>query len=212
MSAEWANICNHGKPVEDEKMKKNRITICPRSGQIYVTTGVSPWMMKVMKWGALGVLLLVWSCSVSYKLDGASINYDLVKTIQIRDFPNRAPLVYPPLSQVFDRALRDRYIEQTRLKAVSNNADINLEGEITGYDISNTAITADAYASKTRLTITVKVRYINNKNPKENVDQSFSAFQEYDSTKSLDEVQDQLIKLITTDLVDMIFNATVANW
>lgn len=158
------------------------------------------------------VLLCLLSCSISYKFDGGSIDYNLVKTVMIRDFQNQASLVYPPLTQTFNSQLRSRIIDQTRLREVSNNADLQFEGEITGYDVAGMAVKEDAYASMTRLTITVKVRYTNNKKPEESIDQNFQSFQEFSSSRSLDEVQDQLIRDIVTDLVDQIYNATLGNW
>jgi len=159
---------------------------------------------------AIVVLFLV-SCSISYKFEGGSVRYDLTKTIHIADFPNRTPF-YSPLASMFNQALRKRFVEQTRLISVNNNADIEMEGEITGYDVAGTAVKSDAYASQTRLTITVRVQYVNNKEAGKNVDQSFSAFQEFSSARSLDEVQDGLVKKIIDELVDMIYNATIANW
>ena len=103
--------------------------------------------------------LMVTACSISYKFNGASIDYTKVKTITIKDFPNQAPLVYPPLSQKFTEALKDIYIRQTRLQLVGSNGDLDLEGEITGYDLTPMAVKEDAYASQTKLTITVRVRY-----------------------------------------------------
>jgi hypothetical protein len=140
------------------------------------------------------------------------LNYDVVKTITIQDFPNRAALVYPPLAPAFDQALRNRFIEQTRLMPVDNNGDIEIEGEITGYDVQGTAVKDDAYASRTKLTVTIRVRYTNHKEEGSDVEQTFSAFREYDATRSLDEVQDGLIREIVDELIDMIYNATVANW
>jgi hypothetical protein len=152
------------------------------------------------------------ACSVSYSFQGGKLNYDLVKTISISEFPNRAPLVYPPLSQAFDQALRNRFVEQTRLVSVANNGDITIEGEITGYGIQGMAVKEDAYSSVTRLTVTVHVKYTNHKEPNSDVDQSFSASREYPASESLDAVQDGLISEIVDELVDMIYNATVANW
>jgi hypothetical protein len=158
------------------------------------------------------ILVIFSSCSVSYSFQGGKLNYDLVKTITIHDFPNRAPLVYPPLSQVFDQALRNRFIEQTRLVPVSNNGDIEIEGEITGYDIQGVAVKEDAYATQTRLTVSVRLKYTNNKEANSDVEQTFSAYSEFSSSRSLDEVQDEQIKKIVDELIDMIYNATVANW
>ena len=155
--------------------------------------------------------LVLVSCSVSYKFEGGSVNYDLTKTIHISDFPNRTPS-YSPMSSMFNLALKKRFIEQTRLKEVNANADIEMEGEITSFDVMGMAVKQDAYASQTRLTITVHVKYANNKEAGKDVDQNFSAFQEFPSTQSIDDVQDDLVKKIIDDLVDMIYNATIANW
>ena len=161
----------------------------------------------------LGVLvLLVSACSISYKFNGASIDYTKVKTITIQDFPNQAPLVYPQLSQLFTEGLKDIYVRQTRLEMVNNNGDLELEGEITGYDLSNTAVKEDAYASLTKLTVTVRVRYSNRVNPDEDFEQSFSAYREFDANTMLEQVQEELCTEIIEELVDKIYNATVANW
>ena len=152
------------------------------------------------------------SCTISYKFNGASINYNLIKTISVSDFPIRAALVYPPLSEVFTNSLKDANTQQTALQMVDVNGDLQVEGEITGYDLSPQAVGTDAYATMTRLTITVKVRFTNTKEPQYDFDRTFSAYQDFSSTQMLTDVQDGLIETITDELVDLIFNATVANW
>jgi hypothetical protein len=151
------------------------------------------------------------ACSISYKLEGGSINYDMTQTIHISEFPNRTPN-YPLLTQVFDLALRKRFIEQTRLKETGNNADIEIEGEITAYQLTGQAVKEDDYASETRLTISIRVHYINNKEANKDVDQTFSAFRQFENTTSLESVESQLVEEIVNEIVDMIYNATVANW
>ena len=153
---------------------------------------------------------IVCACTVSVSFQGGRLNYDLVKTITIHEFPNRTPN-YPLLSQVLDRALRKRYIEQTRLVSVNNNGDIEIEGEITSYTIQGMAV-KENYESLTRVTISVRVKYTNNKEANRDVDQTFSAYQEFDASKSIDEVQDNLVREIVDELVDKIYNETVANW
>ncbi len=151
-------------------------------------------------------------CTISYKFNGASIDYTKVKTISIKDFPNQAPLVYPPLSQQFTEGVKDIYVRQTRLSLVRDNGDLQLEGEITGYDLTPMAVKEDAYSSKTKLTITVKVRYTNRTNADEDFEQSFSAYREFDSNVMLQDVQNQLCSEIIEELADQIYNSTVANW
>ena len=164
------------------------------------------------KFASCLIILLLSSCTISYKFNGASINYNLIKTISVSDFPIRAALVYPPLSGDFTNSLKDAYTQQTALQMVDVNGDLQVEGEITGYDLSPQAVGTDAYATMTRLTITVKVRFTNTKEPQYDFDRTFSAYQDFSSTQMLTDVQDGLIETITDELVDLIFNATVANW
>jgi hypothetical protein len=158
------------------------------------------------------VLFFFEGCSISYTLNGASIDYTKVKTITIRDFPNQAPLVYPPLSQNFTEGLKDKYIRQTRLQIVPDNGDLHIEGEITGYDLMQMAVKEDAYASETQLTITIRVRYRNQSSPEDDFEQTFSANRPFKNDRMLQDVQDGLCEEIVAEIADQIYNATVANW
>ena len=158
------------------------------------------------------IAVIVVSCSISYKFNGSSIDYTKTKSISITDFPNTAELVYPPLSQQFSESLRDSYTKQTRLQILKRGGDLHLEGEIVGYQLTPLAISADSYAAQTKLTLTIKVRFSNNKNPEEDFEKSYSTFQTFDSSKMLTDVQDQLMKQMIADIVDNIYNDTVAKW
>ena len=157
-------------------------------------------------------LLIVTACSISYKFNGASIDYTKVKTITISDFTNQASYVNPTLAPEFTEELKDIYIRQTRLEQVTSNGDLALEGEVTGYDFTPMAVKEDALASQTRLTITVRVRYMNNTNPDEDFEQSFSAYREFDSNLMVQQVESSLCAEIIEEIVDQVYNATVANW
>lgn len=166
----------------------------------------------------MAVLLLMmfgatWqSCRISYKFNGAAIDYNIYKTISVGEFPIRAALVYPPLQQTFENELLDYITRNTRLRTIDGASDLQLEGEITGYTLTPQAVTEDAYASKTRLTITVRVKYTDSKDEKNDIDQSFSAYRDFDATEMLTDVQDELCEQISKELVDLIFNATLGNW
>ena len=151
-------------------------------------------------------------CIPSFRMNGTAINYDIYKTIDISEFPIRAALVYAPLQQTFENKLVDYVTRQTRLQEVDGPADIELTGEITGYSLSPQAVGTDAYATETRLTITVRVKYTDNKNPANNLDQTFSAYRQFSSSLMLTDVQDDLCNQISEELVNLIFNATLGNW
>lgn len=152
------------------------------------------------------------SCRISYKLNGAAIDYTVYRTIHIGEFPIRAALVYAPLQQTFENELMDYVTRNTRLQVVDGASDLELEGEITGYNLSPQAVTEDAYASKTRLTITVRVKYTDTKNDANSIDQSFSAYRDFDASQMLTDVQEQLCSEISKELINLIFNATLGNW
>lgn len=151
-------------------------------------------------------------CRISYKFNGSALDYTVYKTVHVSEFPIRAALVYPPLQQMFENQLLDYIDKNTRLQTTDGNADLQLEGEITGYSLSPQAVTEDAYASQTRLTITVRLKYTDNKAENKDVDQTFSAYRDFPSTEMLTDVQDQLCEEISKELVELIFNATLGNW
>ena len=157
-------------------------------------------------------LLIATACSISYKFNGASIDYTKVKTITISDFTNQASYVNPTLAPEFTEELKDIYIRQSLLEQGASNGDLALEGEVTGYDFTPMAVKEDALASQTRLTITVRVRYMNNTNPDEDFEQSFSAYREFDSNLMVQQVESSLCAEIIEEIVDQVYNATVANW
>lgn len=161
---------------------------------------------------ALLMLPLLSGCTISYKFNGSAINYDIYRTIHISEFPIRAALVYPPLQQTFQNKLMDAVTRQTRLQEVDGNSDLEMSGEITGYSLSPQAVGTDAYATETRLTITVRVKYSDRKNPANDIDQTFSAYRQFSSSLMLTDVQDDLCEEISAELVDLIFNATLGNW
>ena len=151
-------------------------------------------------------------CIPSYKLNGSALDYSVYKTIRISEFPIRAALVYPPLQQTFENELMDYVTRNTRLQITEGASDLELEGEITGYSLSPQAVTENAYASMTRLTINVRVKYNDLRDERNNVDQTFSAYRDFSSEEMLTDVQDELCQQISKELVDLNFNATLGNW
>lgn len=168
---------------------------------------------KLVLWLVVSAISITFvSCTISYKFNGSSIDYSKTRTISISDFPNTAELIYPPLAQVFGEALRDAYTKQTRLQILKKGGDMHLEGEIIGYQLTPMAISADTYSSETKLTMTVNVRFSNNKNPDDDFEKKYTAYQTFDSSRRLDDVQEELMKTMLADIVDNIYNDTVAKW
>ena len=151
-------------------------------------------------------------CRLTVSLTGGNVD-PRAKTVYIQTFRNNATLVNPTLSNEFTSALKDRIQGQTPLTIIdTQNGDYKLEGEISGYSINPVAIQGDETAAMNRLTITVNVRFTNNADHTQDFEKSFSASQSYETTQSLQSVQEELVTQMVKDLCDQIFNATVANW
>ena len=168
----------------------------------------------------LSVILLVLSLSVTafilrscgiYSFSGTSIQPD-VYTVNIHYFEYKALRVNPTLSNDLTEALKDQFRRLTRLEQVDEGGDLDIVGEIIGYDVKAMGVTADEVAAQNRLTVNVKIYFTNNKYPEDNLEQSFSAYAGFDATQSLDAVESSICEEIIDQLVEDIFNATVAQW
>jgi DNA-binding protein Fis len=161
---------------------------------------------------SLFCLLSLSSCKISYTFNGASIDYSKIKTIQIGEFPVRSSYVWAPMGAIFNNQLKDQFRNSTKLTQVKRNGDLKLEGEITRYEQRNKAVTAEGVSAQVELSITVNVRFTNNKDHKQDFEKSFTSQKSYDSTLSLSSVQEELVTTMVKDLCDQIFNASVAQW
>ena len=159
----------------------------------------------------LAAALLLNACGI-YSFSGTSIQPD-VKTITLNTFEYKALKVNPALSNNLSEALRNQFRRMTRLEQVEMDGDLEITGEISGYDVRATAITANEVAAQNRLTVTVKVNFFNRKYPEDNFEgKSFSAYADYPSEQSLDAVENTLCAEIIDKIIEDIFNATVAQW
>ncbi len=151
-------------------------------------------------------------CSiVNYSFSGTSIQPD-VKTVTINYFDYKALKVNPNLSNDLTEALRDKFRKLTKLEQVDMDGDLELQGEVTGYEVRAAAVTANEVAAQNRLTVTVKLKFTNRKYPEDDFEKNFSAYSDYDSTNSLDAVESTLCQEIIDKLVEDMFNASVAQW
>jgi hypothetical protein len=169
------------------------------------------WASLCVALALIATLPLLHSCGI-YSFTGTSIQPD-VKTVTVNYFEYLAPKVNPSLSNMLTEAMQEKFIKLTKLELVDIDGDLEIIGAVTGYDVKATAITANEQAAQNRLTVTVKVEFINRKYPEESLqNKSFSAYQDFDANQSLDAVEATLCEDIVEQLCEDIFNGTVANW
>ena len=158
----------------------------------------------------IAVALAAVSCGI-YSFTGTNIQPD-VKTITIPLVEYKALRVNPSLSNQLTEALQDKFRKLTSLEQVDVDGDLELVCEVTDYDVKAVAVTAGEVAAQNRLTVTVKIEFSNRKYPEDDVSSSFSAYEDFDSSNSLDAVEASLCETLVEKLVEDIFNATVAQW
>lgn len=166
---------------------------------------------------AFAGIMLFGGCKIS--LSGASIPPGM-KTVNVAVFENNAPLVVASLSSQFTEELKTRIRNQTSLSITPNDADAVFSGNITGYSINPVALqdnrsganSNQPLAGANRLTITVSVKYVNNLDPKQSFEKSFDRYRDYRPSGSPQAQETALIKEVTAQLTEDIFNAAFAQW
>ncbi len=168
--------------------------------------------MKSIKVIALFFFLTVISPSCGfYSFTGASISPE-VKTVSIDFFPAFAPLAPPTAGQLFTEALKDIFLSQTNLVLVQSDGDLQFEGSIINYQTSPVAIQGNETAALTRVTMTVKVKFINQKEEGQDFETNFSRFEDFETSRDLSSVEEEILNSINDQLVQDIFNKSVTNW
>ena len=159
----------------------------------------------------IAILPLLHSCGI-YSFTGTSIAPE-VKTVTVNYFEYLAPKVNPSLSNQITEALQEKFLKLTRLELVDMDGDLEIVGAVSGYDVKASAVTANEQAATSRLTVTIKISFVNRKYPEDDFqDKSFSAYADFDAMQPLDAVEASLCEEIVEQLCDDIFNATVARW
>jgi len=172
---------------------------------------------KVVNWSFISLMVIISGCGV-YTLSGATLSPD-IQTISIQSFYNDSNGGPPNMGQLFTNQIRDYFQQNASLSLTPDEGHLQLEGSVTGYRLSPVAATAaqgqnlaDASAL-TRLTITIKVSYVDITNEENEFNRTFSFFEDFDNTRdNLSAIEDELLSNIFEQIILDIFNATVANW
>ena len=159
---------------------------------------------------ALCVFIMA-GCTGGYSFTGASIPPG-AKTISVASFPNYASTVNPQLSQKLTDELIQMFSSQTSLNVTNADGDLQVSGQITNYDTRASALSSSDEVSMNRLTITIRVKFVNRVDPEADFEQSFSRYRDYAATQDFSAVESGLMSEIVTELCEDIFNQAVVNW
>jgi hypothetical protein len=156
------------------------------------------------------ISLILVSCGI-YSFTGASIPPG-AKTVSVEYFKNNAPIFNPTLSQDLTEKLQSKLVSQTSLKLTDGSGDLQFKGQIVDYSVSPAGLVSNETAAQNRLTIRVKVEFINEFDQSLNFNQTFTRYQDYPSDKALAEAESELVPGIIDQIVDDIFQKAVVNW
>ena len=156
------------------------------------------------------LLFSTFSCGI-YSFSGASISSE-VKSISIKQFVNSSSLAPTVLANSLTEKLKNKFLSETNLIPTNNNGDLVFSGQITNYSINPIAIQTDETASKNRLSITIKVKFINIVDKESNYDKTFSRYADYESSEDFTSIEESLNEEVTSQLIDDIFNEAFTNW
>lgn len=157
---------------------------------------------------AVGLVLLQSGCGI-YSFSGA--NTGAAKTVNVMFFENKARIVVPELSQYFTEELRSKFLRETALTVTNGKSDIEISGFISKYNTTFLAVIQDQ-PSKTRLTMGVKLRYVNNLEPDKSLEKNFEQFVDFDASENLSSIEQSLIEELSEKIITDIFNETVNSW
>jgi hypothetical protein len=178
-----------------------------------LTACSSLWAVKRRSklWTVYCLLLTVnTSCGI-YSFKGATLSPD-IKSVTIVNFTMSTAGGPANMALQFNEKMKEYYQRNTSLTLLPSNGDMQLEGTITGYEVTPTAPTANDQAAFNRLTITIQVKFTNNKDEEKNFDQSFSFFKDFPQSQTLSQVESRLIPTILDQIVQDIFNKSAGDW
>lgn len=168
--------------------------------------------MKTRAIISLLTIMLLASCTGGYSFTGASIPPG-AKTISVATFPNFASNINPQLSQKLTDELTQLFSSQTQLSVLNDGeGDLQLSGQITGYETRASALSSSDEVSMNRLTITIKVKFVNTLDPDADFEQQFSRYRDYAASLDFSSVENSLMSEIVSELCEDIFNKAVVNW
>lgn len=148
-----------------------------------------------------------------YSFTGTSIPSD-IHSIYIPFFPDQSSSGLGDLSNMLNKALVNRFVNQSRLHLANDqgNSDIVLSGVITSYHNGPFSISGNQKASLNRVDITVTATYKYTKDKKTLWQKSFNGFDEFDPNKDPINGEKTAAKKAMEQIAGKMFDESVGKW
>lgn len=155
--------------------------------------------------------ILFSSCKIKYSFSGADIDPN-IKSFSVNYFENNSGNGPASMSDLFTNALKEKIMKETNLNLVTNNADIEFNGYIESYYYTVQAPTGTETSDLRRITMKVKINFVNNISENENWEKIFQSHAEHSVNVNLNLIEEESLSEINELLVDEIFTKAFVNW
>ena len=156
------------------------------------------------------LLFTLTGCRGGYSFTGGNVGE--AKSIHVGFFENNAQIVNPEMSQIVTEGIKDIFMQQTSLSLVDGPADMDVRGSIVEYSLKPQAARGPSEVAQMRFTIGLKVAFENVLEPKNNFDQRFNRYRDYDADLNFSDIETELADDIIRELTEDILNRSIANW
>ncbi|MEL6672258.1 MAG: LptE family protein [Bacteroidota bacterium] len=161
----------------------------------------------------LASCLLTGCFTVNFNWTGTLTNTDSnLETLFVDQFTNEAPIVVPYLAQEVTNQLQERFLNQSRLTLTDGAADIELSGSVVRYNVAPVAITGSTEASQNRLTIAIRINFLNNQDEDDSWEQTFTKFVDFDAREDFASIEEDKINEILEQVTQDVFTKSLGKW
>jgi hypothetical protein len=169
-----------------------------------------PQRLSILKLILCCIVMATSSCKI-YRFTDAAVDPNW-KTFTMAQTINRATLQNPNAAPTLTEAIKNKFLRDTRLVLIRENADIEFSATILEYNIEPVAITGVETTAQNRLNISIKVDCENKKDKTKSFSQTFRDGENYNANAQFSSEETALVNTIYERLVQQIFNRTFGNW
>lgn len=135
-----------------------------------------------------------------------------IKTFRVDYFDNKARYVNPQLSPKLTEEVRQKIINQTRLREVTGEtADYEIGGYVSDYSVITSGV-SNQRAGTNRLNVTFHLIFKNTQDMKKNFEADLTTNYDFDANLTLQAAEQELGDKIVKNVTESIFNRIFSNW
>src|SRR6185312_1179242 len=152
------------------------------------------------------------TCKYSFK-DTSPIPAN-IKTFRVNLFENKARYVNPTIAPQLTEKLRQKIINQTRLRETKNDdANYDISGYVSDYSVTTSGI-AGQQAGTNRLNVTFHLIFKNtvDPDPAKSFDADLTTNYDFPASQTLQQAESNQMDKILKNVTDAIFNKIFSNW